>query len=380
MPDIVHICYPGVGGQAAVATGLAVEGMAAGVSQGVIFYGVEQTAAQYLALCAAHGIEHRSILKEPGVALSARRALRKDIIAMAPRMIVSHHHDTAITVAGSRAMHSSGRKSAQVFVEHHSNALKSRKDWLLSTLAHRLSDHTVYLTETYRQEVLSRVGGWISAGKTSVIANGLDLSHYQPSAPNHTVIGMQGRMDVGKDFESLLRAFACLDHAKSPVVLDLVGDGPDRVRLKKLTASLGLSDRVSFTGFLSHQALVERMGGWSVSVLMTMGETLSMAVLESWALSLPLISTRVSGMQELVGHEADGILVPASDVSSLTKALEAVLADPVMSRRLGEAGRMRVQKDFDRKKIWQQYLTLADRLCPEEISLRHPTLRQIPIN
>lgn len=380
MPEIVHICYPGIGGQAAVATGLAVEGAAAGVSHGIVFYGVEPTAGQYLDLCSAHGIEQRSILKKPGFALAARIALRKAIVAMEPRMIISHHHDTAVTVAGIRSLHSSGRKSAQVFVEHHSNALKSRKDWVLSTLAHRLSDHTVYLTEAYRHEVLSRGGGWIKAGKTSVIGNGLDLARYTTTTPDHTVIGMQGRMADGKDFDSLLRAFACLGHEKSFVLLDLVGDGPERTRLENLAVSLGVSERVNFTGFLSQQALIERMSVWRVSVLMTMGETLSMAVLESWALRLPLISTRVSGIQDLVHHEVDGILIPAGDVSSLAKDLEAILDDSEMARRLGEAGRMRVEQNFDRRKVWQQYLALAKQLCPGKLSYDHPKFSQITIN
>ncbi len=77
MPDIVHLCYPGIGGQAAVATGLALEGQASGVSQGVIFYGIEETAPQYIQLCDEAGIRHCSILKKEGIGLSARKELCK---------------------------------------------------------------------------------------------------------------------------------------------------------------------------------------------------------------------------------------------------------------------------------------------------------------
>jgi len=367
MPDIVHICYPGIGGQAAVATGLAVEGVRAGVSQGIIFYGVEPTAHQYLQLCHEHGIEQVSILKKPGVGVAARRELTRAVRKMDARMIVSHHHDTAVSVASAAILGFGDCRPARIFVEHHSNALKSSKDWVLSTLAHRLSDHTVYLTDAYRDQVREKVGRWFSANKTSVIGNGLDLSLYQPATPSlkPMVIGMQGRMDVGKDYESLIRAFAALDHGQQSIRLDLIGDGPDRPHLEKLCSELGVSESVDFAGFLSQHALIDRMKNWNIAVLMTMGETLSMAILEYWALKIPLITTRVPGVESLVTREVEGLLVAASNVSELTTALTQLIADPVKAEILGESARKRVEQEFDRTEIWNRYIGLADRLAPQ---------------
>ncbi|BDS05309.1 hypothetical protein NT6N_03490 [Oceaniferula spumae] len=371
MPDIIHICYPGIGGQAAVATGLALEGSRAGVSHGIIFYGVEPTAEQYLTLCEENNIAHKTIVKKPGVGLGARQALSNAIQGMAPKMVISHHHDTAISAACSGMLKTSKVKPVNVFVEHHSNALKTQKDWVLGALAHRLTDHTVFLTEEYRKIVHARSEFLFKEDRTSVIGNGLELRLYPRrviSDFKYTVIGMQGRMDSGKDFESVIRAFALLsqsadyDFMVKPLRLELIGDGPDRTKLEALVQELKLTELVSFTGFLSHQSLIKKMQTWHAAVLMTEGETLSMAILEAWALQLPVISTRVSGVKELINDHFDGLLVEPGDSEELAKNLTLVLNNNATARRLGMSGRERVEQEFDRRKIWRSYLDLMNKL------------------
>lgn len=362
MPDVVHICYPGIGGQAAVATGLAVEAQRSGVPQGIIFYGVEPTAAQYVQLCDEQKIEHVSILKKPGVGLGARKLLRKAVVGMNPRIVISHHHDTSISLVGLGL--------STIFVEHHSNALKTCKDWILSTLAHRLSDHTVYLTEAYRDEVIAKIGKWHAVEKSSIIANGLDLTLYQPidsKNEDQCIIGMQGRMDTGKDFETLLHAFAMLADRESSI-LELIGDGPKRTHLEQIASELGISKQVKFTGFLTQEKLIERMRQWHLAVLMTMGETLSMAILEAWALQLPHISTRVPGVVDLVQHETDGFLVGATDKNALADALKYLIKNPEKSQLLGLHGRRRVEQEFNLQTNYLSYLTLCNRILPLPIA------------
>ena len=297
MTEVLHICYPGVGGQAAVATGLAVEGMRSDSQQAIVFYGVEPTAGQYTDLCEAEGIAYQSIVKRPGIGIGARRRLHAAIDLYDPDVIIAHHHDTAITAA----LHRSGSRGTKVvFVEHHSNALKSRKDWVMSTLAHRLSDHTVYLTESYRSTVQNKTRWFYRPEKTSVIANGLDMCDYirrEGESENSIVVGMQGRMDAGKDFAVLQQAFALLKKIRpnDDLALELIGDGPDRSHLEN-----NAPEGATFTGFLSHGELLKRMRGWDIAVLATEGETLSMAILEAWALGIPMVASDVSGVGDLI--------------------------------------------------------------------------------
>lgn len=365
MPEVVQICYPGVGGQAAVATGLALEGLGRGVSQGILFYGVEPTAPQYLRLCDDAKISHQTLVKKPGLGLGARRRLQKALDACQAKVVLAHHHDTAITASRISA----SRAYALVFVEHHSNALKSRKDWLLSGMAHRCADHTVYLTSSYRDTVRARLGRWFNPAETSVIGNGLDLSLYpglgeRALTADEFVIGMQGRMDTGKDYATLLRAFAGASGltATVPLRLELAGDGPDRLRLEELAAELGISERVKFLGFVEHDALIGTMRGWDAAVLCTQGETLSMAILEAWALGLPLISNGVSGVGDLIRDNHDGLLVDASQPALLTEAIRHLIHDAPLRQKLGRNGRKRVEDQFDRKTVGSQYDRLIQRL------------------
>lgn len=338
------------------------------MSQAVIFYGVEETAPQYLQLCDDAQIAHRSIIKKQGFGLSARRQLRKALKEYEPSVVIAHHHDTAITAALTMP---GCRSHSVVFVEHHSNALKTSKDWLLSTVAHRCSDHTVYLTPSYREAVQNKLGRWFNVDKTSVIANGLDLCLYSKATRGDInagdfVIGMQGRMDAGKDYDTLLHAFALVPEVigESSIKLDLAGDGPDRSRLEALSKDLGVSDRVTFLGFLKHEELIERMRTWQISTLCTRGETLSIALLESWALELPLISMNVPGVMDLMNDGEDGCLVKPSCPRSLASSIEVLMNNESLRHQLGAAGRNRLEQEFDRSRNWGEYEQMIRSLRP----------------
>ncbi|MFK7910213.1 MAG: glycosyltransferase family 4 protein [Akkermansiaceae bacterium] len=358
MIDVVQICYPGVGGQAAVATGLAVEAAKAGSRHAIVFYGVEQTAEQYVRLCDDHEIPHTTIVKIPGIGIGARRKLRKAINNFGAETVIAHHHDTCITACIGLMVSSKNT----IFVEHHSNALKSRKDWILSTLAHQLSDHTVYLTQAYRSRVSEKVGRFHKHEKTSVITNGLDLDLYPDSKQKHAgeiVIGMQGRMDEGKDFALLLDAFSRLqsDFSDKNLSLELIGDGPHRHGLESCSTS-----NVTFCGFLPHKELVEKMRYWDIAVLATEGETLSMAVLESWALAIPLIASDVPGVGDLIRDGQDGLLFESKSSTALCERLTQIISDQPYADHIGQRGRERVECSYNRKNVWQEYQKLIQNL------------------
>lgn len=365
MSEMIHICYPGVGGQAAVATGLAEEGVRAGVSQAVIFYGTEPTAEQYIEFCEFHGIEHTTIVKKPGIGLSARRALRAVIRRHNPQFVIAHHHDTCISSALLGPIRSGSGSGKVIFVEHHSNALKTWKDWILSTLAHRVSDHTVYLTEVYRNAVKDKLGLCYQPAKTSVIPNGLRLDLFDSLITDRReslTIGMQGRMDEGKDFETLIRAFAVLED--DSVMLELAGDGPDQDGLIRLCDELGLSARVRFLGFLPHHELLDAMRYWHVAVLSTLGETLSVAILEAWAMRLPLLCTNVAGVGDLVTDKVNALLVEAESVSLMSAGLNKLLNNPELRSQLGANGRDLIESHYNRTAVWGQYKMLCSQLSP----------------
>jgi glycosyltransferase involved in cell wall biosynthesis len=110
---------------------------------------------------------------------------------------------------------------------------------------------------------------------------------------------------------------------------------------------------VAFRGALAPEAVAREMAAADIlvapSVVAPGGDRdgIPNVVLEAMAAGLPVVAATTSGLPEAVEDGVTGLLVPASDPESLAAALDRLLADPAMRRRLGEAGRRRVQERYD---------------------------------
>src|SRR5262249_5467856 len=107
---------------------------------------------------------------------------------------------------------------------------------------------------------------------------------------------------------------------------------------------LGLKGRVVFTGFRSDVS--DLLSDVTVSVLPSLSEGLSNAVLESMASAIPVVATRVGGTPEAVEEAVTGLPVPPRDSAALAGAIRRILEDPELAARLGHAGRRRVAEHF----------------------------------
>lgn len=129
-----------------------------------------------------------------------------------------------------------------------------------------------------------------------------------------------------------------------PVRLLIAGDGPARPGLERRARELGLQDVVLWLGQRDDVATI--LAGSDLFVLPTLSDQFPTVLLEAMAAGLPVISTSVGGVPEIVSHESTGLLVPAGDVAALAGAIERLVSDAALRRRLGEAGRERVQARF----------------------------------
>jgi glycosyltransferase involved in cell wall biosynthesis len=122
-----------------------------------------------------------------------------------------------------------------------------------------------------------------------------------------------------------------------------------REELKRQTARLGMQDRVIFTGFrLDVQKILSSL---AVSVLPSLKEGLSNALLESMAAGLPVVATDVGGNPEVVIDGETGLLVPAKNPSALAEAICRVLLTPGLRQSFGQAGRRRVLDHFSNERM-----------------------------
>jgi glycosyltransferase involved in cell wall biosynthesis len=196
-----------------------------------------------------------------------------------------------------------------------------------------------------------------SAQRTVVVHNAVETTPVaeRQETPVPRVVSV-GRFKYPKDFGTLIEAFAKLDR---PFVGQLVGDGPDRSTLEAATRRHNLSGRVEFLG--ERNDVPALLAGAEVFVLSSRSEGLPVSVLEAMSAQLPVIASAVGGVPELVVEGETGLLVPPGDIDALAHALERLLADGQLRRRLGEAGRHRLEERFGVDEFRRRHLELYRR-------------------
>ncbi|MDR1921562.1 MAG: glycosyltransferase [Candidatus Adiutrix sp.] len=166
-----------------------------------------------------------------------------------------------------------------------------------------------------------------------------------------------GRLNAQKNYPALLEALAGLSQAGWR--LEIIGDGPEGERLRALAGRLGLSARISFSGWLDRAELRRRLAAADIFVFPSIQEGMPNAVLEAMAAALPVVACAVEGCEELVADGETGLLTPPADVEALRLALARLLADPALCRRLGLAGRARAEERYAWRTTAEAYLRLC---------------------
>jgi len=150
-----------------------------------------------------------------------------------------------------------------------------------------------------------------------------------------------------KGHKYLIEAFTILRERGVKLELWLAGQGKLRQELQEQIEALGLSDRVAFLGQLPHLELLDlySQGKIAIVVLPSLHEGIPVSLIEAMAYSIPVVSTVVGGTPELLEGGA-GLLVPPKDPVALADAIERLVKDPELRKRLREAGRKRVEDSF----------------------------------
>jgi colanic acid/amylovoran biosynthesis glycosyltransferase len=160
------------------------------------------------------------------------------------------------------------------------------------------------------------------------------------------------RLADTKGHADLIRAFELLTARFPDASLDLVGAGPERGRLERLVRSLNLSDRVNFLGALTNKEVLERLADSDLFALAAFAERsgakdgIPVALIEAMASGLPVVTTRISGIPELVRDGETGLLVPPRRPDLLAGALGRLMDDPALGRTLARSARAHVAREF----------------------------------
>jgi glycosyltransferase involved in cell wall biosynthesis len=194
--------------------------------------------------------------------------------------------------------------------------------------------------------------------KLKIVHCGVDPARYdrprRRAADGPAELLFVGRLAAVKGVVVLFDALERLRARGVDARLTLVGDGPERARLEREAAARGLDGTVRLVGHQSQEAVAERLAAADLFVLPSFAEGVPVVLMEAMASRAAVVATRVAGVPELVEDGVSGRLVPPGDAEGLADALAALIADPALRARMGEAGRSKVAAEHDaaREAAW----------------------------
>lgn len=203
----------------------------------------------------------------------------------------------------------------------------------------------------YAQSQLMHLSPANQWGKFEICPLGVDPGHYTPSrksfAEEPFTILCVGRLTPAKGQRVLIEACRLLAQAGRSFRLVIVGAGPDAADLKTTVGTDSLEKVVLFTGALNQAEVRNWYGRADAFALPSFAEGVPVVLMEAMASGIPCVTTRITGIPELIRDGRDGLLVAPSDTEALASALECLMDEPNLATQLGSAGRARVQEKYD---------------------------------
>jgi colanic acid/amylovoran biosynthesis glycosyltransferase len=223
-------------------------------------------------------------------------------------------------------------------------------------LRRKLADADLAVTiSQYNVAYLGRWGAAALGDRLQVVHCGVDFSELAAHFDDRTAgrIVSVGRLDPIKGFHILIPALQQLLQRGVIFDCEVIGEGPQRAELEAARDRSGLTTRLHFPGAQPQERVRAELQSAAIVVMPSVRtregnqDGIPVALMEAMASGAAVISTTVSGIPELIEHERDGLLVAPDDPLALADAIQRLLQDGALRRRLGEAARKRVQCEFD---------------------------------
>lgn len=208
-----------------------------------------------------------------------------------------------------------------------------------------------------------------------LVENGVDLTLWQSSSQTHKearslrpfTFAFVGRLVTLKRVDIILRSFAAMK-ARSAAAMVIIGDGPERQSLENLVAHLALEADVRFAGWQTQAATASLLAETDCLLMPSIRECGGAVVLEAMATSKPIIATRWGGPADYIDTSCGILIEPLSEkqmADDFAHAMDLMTEDPLRARALGDAGRARVEREFD----WERKLDRMEQIYQDAIAL-----------
>lgn len=251
-----------------------------------------------------------------------------------------------------------------VFTEHakysitRSNALQKA-----CRAAPRKVSYFTTVSEDLKSYFVSELG--MQGDSIKVVHNGVDTNRFKPEVKGPSINELLpgffsgkilisvGRLSEAKDQSTLLTAFRQVIERGFDVRLLIVGDGEMRKKLATQIEENGLTNHAFLLGSRPDVDLL--LSQADCFVLSSRREGLPMVILEAMASGLPIISTAVGGIPEILRNEENGFLVPAEQPQKIAEKIEFILSHADKAKDMGRNNRQKVVENFSLKKTAQKY-------------------------
>jgi glycosyltransferase involved in cell wall biosynthesis len=293
-----------------------------------------------------HRLPYRLTLSNTPFGLSWRRKLKEIIATERPDLIITH-----APVPGMIDVTASVARDIPLVVTYHFGSML-KGNWLF--------DPAIRLYERFQlPRVLRQARGVIVTSgfvqradllrpfqtKSVVINPGIAggfCTPRPPRAPGHTLMHVGGlkRGEQHKDLLTSLQVTAELKTAYPDIRLMVVGNGSHQPFFQSLAGELDITENVDFRGYLTGDGLIAAYHEADVLITPSRNEAFGMVLIEAMATGLPVVASRVGGMQEVVSHGETGLLAEPGNVTEFVRLVSRLFDDPAIHQRLSRNGLM----------------------------------------
>jgi len=218
----------------------------------------------------------------------------------------------------------------------------------------------VVTVSRYNREFIVQAAGEQSREKIEVVHCGVDTEYFapadRPKTGDRLEIVCVASFEEVKGHKYLVEACRLLASRGVEFRCRLIGDGPLREQVVKQIAATGIADRFELLGPRTRPEVREILWSSHVFVLPSVPtsrgqrEGIPVALMEAMSCGLPVVSSDLSGIPELVERNVSGVLVPPGDAQSLCNAIERIASNSDLRERLGSAARTKIEAEFDLKR------------------------------
>jgi sugar transferase (PEP-CTERM/EpsH1 system associated) len=281
-------------------------------------------------------------------------------------LVHAHQYTPFFYTLTARLIH---RPPAILFTEHgrHHPDYPRQRRILVNRLLLERRDRVVGVGQAVGQALINNEG--IPPQRVTVIHNGIDVAkfaanghdrrvtrHEMGVGKDDLVILQVARLDYLKDHGTAMRTLKRVVQHRNEARLVLVGDGPEKQSIEEMTRCHNLSSNVRLLGLRTD--IPRLLAAADLFLLTSISEGIPLTIIEAMAAGLPVVSTQVGGVAEVVTDGSTAELAPSGDDAKLAEKILRVAEDPRLAQAMGRRGRERAHALFSEGRMHDRYLQL----------------------